>query len=139
MKLSRRGIFGVGAGAALAGPSMAKEAMADLGVKMAGTPAVGGYPNTACTPVEDPNWFARRREDLERQVRGEFGEEHPHEGIGAFVGDPGMDRIDGLRSVSTPVRRLMANDLAKRRERERRMEFAAWELRELFKNYGPKW
>ncbi len=136
MKLSRRGIFGVGAGAAIAGPSMAKEAIARAG-NQAGTLAIGGYADGAktCAPIEDPHWFDRCRADLEKQARGEFGEDdHPYHKAQFPVGDPGLDRLDGLRSVSTPVKRLMANDLASRRAREQRMEYASYELRQLIKN-----
>lgn len=137
MKLSRRGLFGAGAGAAIAGPSMAKEAIASMGNKPGGIPI--GYAGTPCAPMEDPNWFARRRAELERAARGDLDEEGPHTKLDQRVGDPGFDRIDGLKSVSLPVRRIMANDLAKLRDRERRMEYAAWELRDLLKRYGPKW
>lgn len=117
MNLSRRGLFGAGVGAAVAGPAAVKSALASVpGVSSGllekasyGTPGIYGA-NTACA-VEGPSsiWMEREIKDLVTRKQKLASEIKPRLGL---VAD---HRIDNLRSVSVTNRaRMIAEETARR-------------------------
>jgi hypothetical protein len=120
MKVSRRVLFGVGAGAAIAGPNVVKSALvhgADLG--SSAMPAMGSVlsgavpafigdssgPNKAETPtflLDQLKRLAIQRDDTVKNTK-------------PYLCVAGDLRIDGLRSVSVASRaRMIAEERAKR-------------------------
>lgn len=137
MKLSRRKFFGAGAGAMIAAPSLADEAMSGGKLGMPGRHYGGG---DTCAPsgglnqlVDHRTWLHEQKARLEKTARGELDEAEEDRIASARMGDPALDQIDALRSVSRPHKRIMANALCRRREREARMMYARWELRDILK------
>lgn len=146
MKLSRRAFFPAAAGGVAAGPKLAQSALQQGAAEMMGKQPSGyglaGSPKetTGIKVEEHAKWLQRRREKLEREALGEFDDDQyaSLEGSGRHAGDPGLDNIDALRSVSMAGKRHMANDLITRRNRESRMRHAALELKSILAQLGVK-
>lgn len=121
----------------IAAPSLADEAMSGGKLVMPGryyggaaTPAQGGRLNQL---VDHHTWLHEQKARLEKTARGELDETEEDRIAASQMGDPALDQIDALRSVSRPHKRIMANALCRRRERESRMMYARWELRDILK------
>ena len=133
MKLSRRKFLSVAAAAPVAAPSLADEAMRG-GLGTAPTPYYGGADcSKAVGPGDHRSWLLEQKSRLEKTARGEMDEAEAERIAHARMGDSALDQVDALRSVSRPYKRLMANDIYRRRERESRMLYAKWELRDVLK------
>ena len=146
MKLSRRAFFPAVAGGVAAGPKLAQSALQQGAAEQLGkTQGVYSLANsTKADPgikvEEHAQWLRRRREQLERAARGEFDDDEyvSLEGSSRHAGDPGLDNIEALRSVSMSGKRHMANNLITRRNRESRVRHAARELKSILAQLGVK-
>jgi hypothetical protein len=132
--LSRRKFFAASAGAAVATPRLA----GDLrnGGSLLGGALVSRGTDASSTGHPDglrPHWVDGERSRLEKLARGDFSGEFDYDTRPA--GDPAVDNIDALRSVSMSAKRSMANDLAQRRGRENRQRHAKHELGNLIKQW----
>ena len=132
MNLSRRRFLSVAAAAPVAAPSLADEAMSrGLGAPVPSY--YGGSLAQTSNPSDQRSWLLEQKARLERAARGEMDEAEAERMAHARMGDSALDQVDALRSVSRPYKRLMANDIYRRRERESRMLYAKWELRDVLK------
>lgn len=125
MKLNRRKLFAVGAGAAAAGPSAVRQ-MTEAAATKAPSPYYGS--KLADTPMEDKDWTARQIARAKRIAAGEFlpeDEGYPTEGAQC----PYM----ALHSVSDSAKWFMRDRRDRQRQRHRMIESAKKALDELDK------
>jgi hypothetical protein len=144
MKTSRRGFFGLSAGAAIAGPAAAKSVLKDVATANYRGLGVGSIPQAVSsdgyavkqTDVpwdNDAGWIKREiedaikhREDLIKRSAAE--QVDPRHAI--------AHRIDGLRSVSAPNRARMIQEDRARRELEFSLSWTDRRIAELKKKLG---
>lgn len=115
MALSRRGFFGVGAGAALAGPSAAKNAVANFNPAPPAFPFMGGHTASTIGQAYDAVGYARagleRLKNKSRQQRDLEARRYTSRGF---------QEIEVLRSVA-PWKKVEMHS-AREYERNERMQ-----------------
>ena len=139
MKVNRRRLFGVGAGAAVAGPSVLGEIAAAAGTLVAGvgtamppsTPAPYYGDSLVNKVATDPNYAARRIAQLKRIIAGDFdegegGNLRDYPTAAAYLGP-----FDPLKSVSKSAARFLTRRLEETQHRERLVRDAIKELARL--------
>ena len=134
MKVNRRKLFGVGAGAAVAGPSVLGELAtvaatmaAGMGASMPSTPPPYYGDQLAKSPASDPNYAARRIAHLKRIISGESDEDFRDYPTAARYYGP----YENLKSVSKSAQFFLTQRLEERRNRQRMIENAIKELAHL--------
>lgn len=144
MKFSRRNIFGLAAGAAVGGPSIAREAMAQTSGMFRGgsalldgakTQAGYGYAMDAAK-IASGDYRIDRIAQLKAVLAGEAPEDKRQRQREMIQHLEKVDeaRLDTLRSVSLGRKHIMlADGRASRYQRMREMD-AQWELEELENN-----
>ena len=137
MKLSRRSAIGTLVGGITAGPSTAAAAIKEAAMNLGATErSYGDGPQTIKGPGDHRSYLLDRKLRLERHARGEFDDEKGPPRNYFPAGDPALDNIDCLRSVSLSVKRQMAAENHRRRVRENRMAEAHWELQHVLRDLG---
>ena len=144
MKLSRRKFFGAAGGAAIAGPSALKEAVASgdglRGLLATGADRLGRNYSGDCDKVgtaeDQAAYIVRRRKELERIIRGEF-EGWELIGLESGVNDEAatLANVAALASTSPAARVAMGRDALIRRRKRARIEDAKHELAQMAKNW----
>ena len=136
-KLSRRGLFGAGAGAVIAGPSAIKSVLSveNSGLvpsrDWAGSKSLGGS-IVGLNPVDNPDWLQEQFKNLLKE-RSQL-EKMPLEKYGMPITNL---CIDNLRSVSMPNRARMVAEENARRERAHQLKWMDKRLAELLDQLGP--
>ena len=136
MKVNRRRLFGVGAGAAVAGPSVLGEIAAAAGTLAAGVGAIGP-PTTPYHPfgpstleakqAASADYIAGRVAKLKRIVAGEVDQSDLNYPTGA----PYVGPYEPLKSVSRSAVRFMTLRHEEKQHRQRMIENAIKELAQL--------
>lgn len=121
MHLNRRKMFGVAAGGAIAGPSLARAAVQQVQIAPPSYPAPDyGYGAEAKTSLsQDPNWRLDTLTKLKRLASGDIRDEdrkYPTEG--------GPQPFHTLKSVSDDARHFMRGRLYERQWQERTIKHA---------------
>jgi hypothetical protein len=129
--VSRRGLFGVGAGAAIAGPSAIKSVLSDYQVGGLKGSTLGMVSEKYLGPMEDGDWMRSQLKDLlsERESIDKLP-------TAASTGYPQRVTIDNLRSVSQANRARMIAEHDARREREIRLGWMDKRIEELKAKLG---
>lgn len=129
MKLSRRGFFGIGAGAVASGPTLAKSLSADAVGRNPGSFS-SGYPAIASN---DSKWKAKRALDLRNWIKAGRPEDAQERQLSLLHSLETRERfrLDSLRSVSPVNRaRIFVEGQIARNEQIRRVSWE-YELSEL--------
>lgn len=111
MKLNRRKLFAVGAGAAAAGPDVVRSVATERAAVQGGMTLGGAL-------QADPQWTARELARAKRMAAGNF-----EDGDACYPTD-GAGRFEALRSVSREARVYLNNRRYEQQWRERTMKSA---------------